>query len=159
MTTATTHGIPAERQTSQSIAARIPAAARMLMGLTFFIFGLSGFLHFLPQSPPPAPALAFAGALMGTGYMFPLIKSTEVVVGVLLLSNRFVPLALALIAPIVVNILAFHAFLAPSGLALAIVVVALEVLLAWTYRGVFRPMLASRVAQQSLRRAGQETAL
>jgi hypothetical protein len=81
--------------------------------------------------------------------MFPLIKGTEVTVGALLLSNRFVPLALALVAPIVVNIFAFHAFLEPAGLGLAAVVVGLEVYLAWAHREAFRPMLAARVATRS----------
>ena len=106
----------------------------------------SGFLSFLPQPSTPMPegAVAFAGALMKTGYLFPLIMGTQVIVGALLLSNRFVPLALTLIAPIVVNIFAFHAFLAPSGVGLAAVVLALEVYLAWAYRKAYRPMLAMR---------------
>jgi hypothetical protein len=71
---------------------------------------------------------------------------TQLIVGLLLLTNRFVPLALALIAPVVVNIVAFHIFLAPSGLPLALVVLVLEVYLAWAYRNAFRPMLAMRAA-------------
>ena len=81
---------------------------------------------------------------MATGYMFPLIFGTQVIVGALLLSNRFVPLALALIAPVVVNIVAFHVFLAPSGRPIAAVVLVLEVFLAWAYRKAYRSMLAAR---------------
>ena len=124
----------------------LPAGARVLMGLTFFIFGLNGFLNFIP--PPPKPmaegALAFLGALMKTGYMIKLIAGTQVLVGGLLLLNRFVPLALALIAPVVVNIVAFHLFLEPSGLGIALVVLVLELYLAWSYRSSYRPMLAMR---------------
>jgi hypothetical protein len=134
-----------ERATTKSISRHLPAAGRVLLGLIFFVFGLNGFLNFLPQpSNVPEGAAAFGGALFKTGYMFPLIKGTEVIVGVLLLSNRFVPLALALIAPIVVNIFAFHAILAPAGMALPVIIVALEAYLAWTYRDAFRPMLAAR---------------
>ena len=123
----------------------LPTAARTLMGLIFFVFGLDGFLHVIPAPDSvPAGAAAFGGALLNTGYMFPLIKGTEVVAGALLLANRYVPLALAVIAPVVVNIVAFHAFLAPSGLVLAAVVMALEVYLAWTRRDAYRPMLAAR---------------
>jgi hypothetical protein len=86
----------------------------------------------------------FLGALAATGYMFPLLKGTEVAAGLLLLSGRFVPLALALLAPVIVNIVAFHAFLAPAGMALPILVLALEIYLAWTRRASFRPMLAAR---------------
>jgi hypothetical protein len=133
--------------TTTSLTRHLTTAGRLLFGLTFFVFGLNGFLHFIPQpAGTPDGALAFAGALAKTGYMFPLIKGTEVLVGVLLLANRFVPLALALIAPNVVNILAFHAFLAPKGIAVALVIFVLEVALAWAYRDAFRPMLAPRVA-------------
>jgi len=116
------------------------------MGLVFFVFGLNGFLHFIQQPAPPAPAMAFFGALFATGYMLPLVMGTQLLVGVLLLSNRFVPLALALIAPIIVNIVAFHVALAPAGLPLALVVLAFELLLAWSYRAAFRAMLLPRVA-------------
>src|SRR5512140_1884683 len=102
--------------------------ARILMGLAFLVFGLNGFLHFIPQPKTPMPegAIAFAGALMKTGYMFPMVMGTQVLVGVLLLLNRFVPLALALIAPIIVNIIAFHIFLAPSGIGPGAVALLLE---------------------------------
>src|SRR4051794_25031235 len=95
----------------KSIPRYLVSAARVLMGLVFFVFGLNGFLHFIPQPKTmPEGAAAFGGALMKTGYMFPMIFVTQVLVGALLLSNRFVPLALALIAPVVVNIIAFHIF-------------------------------------------------
>jgi uncharacterized membrane protein YphA (DoxX/SURF4 family) len=121
--------------------------ARVLFGLMFFVFGLNGFLNFIPKptAPMPAGAGAFAGAMMATGYLFQLVKGTEVIVGALMLANRFVPLALALIAPVVVNIVLFHAVLAPSGVALPLVILALELYLAWSYRQAFLPMLAARV--------------
>lgn len=131
----------------KSFARYLPAAARILMGLLFFVFGLNGFLNFIPAPPPetmPEGAVAFGMALMGSGYMIPLVKGTEVLVGLLLLANRFVPLALTLIAPVVVNIFAFHVFLAPSGLVITFLVAALEIYLAWAYRSSFRPMLAPR---------------
>jgi uncharacterized membrane protein YphA (DoxX/SURF4 family) len=121
-------------------------AARIVLGLVFFVFGLNGFLHFLPQPPMSGPPAEFFGALFATGYMLPLIKGTEVVAGVLLLAGRYVPLALTLLAPVIVNILGFHLFLAPSGIGLPLVVLALEVVLAWSYRSAFRPLLRARVA-------------
>jgi uncharacterized membrane protein YphA (DoxX/SURF4 family) len=130
----------------KSIARFFPMIARILMGLMFFVFGLNGFLNFIPPPADPIPeqAMGFIVALMKTGYMLPLIAGTQLTVGVLLLVNRFVPLALALIAPVVVNIVAFHAFLQSLGLVMAIVVLALEVYLAWCYRRAYRPMLAAR---------------
>jgi len=127
-----------------SISSKLPSIARVVLGLAFFVFGLNGFLHFLPQPAMSGPPADFAGALFATGYMFPLIKGTEVVASVLLLSNRYVPLALAVLAPVLVNIVAFHAFLAPAGLALPIVLLALELYLARSYRDAFAPMLHAR---------------
>jgi hypothetical protein len=118
-----------------------PIAARYALGTIFFVFGLNGFLHFLPSPPMTPEAGAFAGALAATGYMFPLIKGTEVIVGALLLSNRFVPLALTLLAPVTVNIVAFHAFLAPAGLALPLLAIALQLYLAYAYRSAYRSVL------------------
>ena len=120
------------------------AAARLLLGLIFFVFGLNGFLHFLPQPPSTPEAMAFGGALAATGYMFPLIKGTEVLAGALLLSGRFVPLALTLLAPVVVNILGFHLFLAPKGLAVPLVALALGLYLAWTEREAYRALFVAR---------------
>jgi hypothetical protein len=125
-------------------ASKAPVIARYVLGAGFFVFGLNGFLRFLPMPPPPPAAGQFFGALLATGYMFPLIKGTEVLTSVLLLSNRFVPLALTVLAPILVNILGFHLFLAPGGLALPIVLTALEIYVAYSYRSAFAPMLKAR---------------
>ena len=124
---------------------KLAHGARILLGVLFVVFGANGLLHFLPMPPMSGPPAEFAGALAATGYMFPLIKGTEIVSGLLLLSNRFVPLALTLLAPVIVNIVAFHAFLAPSGIALPILVLALELFLARSYRDAFRGVLAARV--------------
>ena len=123
---------------------KLSTAARYLQGGVFLLFGLNGFFHFLPQPPMPAAAAGFGAALFATGYMFPLIKGTEVLSALLLLSNRFVPLALTIIAPVLVNILAFHAFLAPAGIALPLVLLATELVLAWSYRDAFAPMLKAK---------------
>ena len=116
-----------------------------MLGLVFFVFGLNGFLNFIPPPPTlPEKVAAFMSALMNTGYMLPLIAGTQLLVGVLLLSGRFVPLALVLLAPVIVNIVAFHLFLDRSGLVVALVVAALELYLAWSYRSAFRPLLAAK---------------
>ena len=116
------------------------------MGLPFFIGGLNWFFKFFPEPNPQMPegAAAFLGALMKSGYMMNLIMGTQLIVGTLLLLNRFVPLALALIAPFLVNAMAFHVFLERSGLPFASIFLALELYLAWSYRNAFRPMLAMR---------------
>jgi len=133
---------------SSGFTRHFPTIARILLGLPLFIFGLNGFLNFIPQPETPLPpkAVAFATALMESGYMMPLIGATMLIVGACLLVNRFVPLALALFAPFMVNSLAFHIFLEHSGLPMAAVFAGLELYLAWTYRAAFKPMLAARVA-------------
>ena len=132
--------------------------ARVLLGLVFIVHGVNGFLGVMPEVTAPVPdrALAFAAALVIAG-LFPFINAIEVVAGALLLSNRFVPLALALLAPIVVNILGFYvvlAGLAPMGTALACLTFGLEAYLAWSYRAAFRPMLAARTSPTSLDTGG-----
>jgi uncharacterized membrane protein YphA (DoxX/SURF4 family) len=129
----------------------LPGTARVLLGSLFFVGGLNGFLNFIPppSMPMPEAAVSFGMALMKTGYMFPLIKGTEVACGALLLFNRYVPLALAVLAPIVINIFAFHAFLTPGDIGMAASVVLLEVYLAWSYRTAFAPLLARRTTPAS----------
>jgi uncharacterized membrane protein YphA (DoxX/SURF4 family) len=135
-----------------------PTASRILLGLIFFVFGLNGFLQFIPAPPMPAAAGAYMGALAATGYMFPLIKSVEVIAGLLLLSNRFVPLALAVLAPNVVNILLFHAVLAPGGVVIALFVLALELFTTWSYRDAYASMLRARTAPKVSTTAAQVSA-
>jgi uncharacterized membrane protein YphA (DoxX/SURF4 family) len=125
----------------QKVIDTLPAVARIILGLAFFVFGLNGFLHFMPMPPMPDAASAFMGALAETGYFFPLLKTTETVAGALLLSGRLVPLALTLLAPVVVNIVAFHVALAPSGVAMPLVLAVLGIYLAWAYRDAFRGVL------------------
>src|SRR4051794_4978407 len=105
---------------------KLPLAVRILLGLVFFVFGLNGFLHFIPNQAMSGTAAAFMGGLAAAKYMFPLIKITEVVAGIMLLAGMYVPLALILLAPGIVNIVLFHAFLAPSGLPVALVILACE---------------------------------
>lgn len=140
------HAERAPRGVDQRLTRHSTGAARFALGAIFFVFGLNGFLNFIPTPAEgiPAGAMAFGAALMKTGYLFPLIKGTEVVVGALLLANRYVALALAVIAPVVVNIVAFHAFLAPAGLGMALFVLALELFLAWSHREVYAPLWSAR---------------
>ncbi|HTJ79114.1 MAG TPA: DoxX family membrane protein [Rariglobus sp.] len=125
----------------------IPTVVRFLLGLPLVVFGLNMFFNFIPQPSTPMPegAAAFAGALFKSGYMMQLIGVTQLVVGVMLVTNRFVPLALALFAPFMVNSIAFHVFLERSGLPMAGIFMAMELYLAWAYRAAYRSMLAAKV--------------
>lgn len=121
-------------------------AARLLLGLIFFVFGLNGFLHFIPMPPPSGESGAFLMALFATGYMFPLIKGIEVIGGLLLLANRAVPFALVILAPIIVNIAAYHLVLEP-GYGMVITLGVLTSYLAYVHREQFAPLFASKAAQ------------
>jgi uncharacterized membrane protein YphA (DoxX/SURF4 family) len=123
---------------------RLPTVARVFLGLAFLVFGLNGFLQFLPAPPPTGTAGTVIGAFVASGYLMALIKGTEIAVGLALLLNRFVPLALVVLAPIMVNIVLFHAFLAPAGTALPLVLLAAHLGLAWAYRGSFAGVLQAR---------------
>jgi uncharacterized membrane protein YphA (DoxX/SURF4 family) len=126
----------------------VPMIIRILLGLAFLASGLPALLGMMPQpkTPPPEAAMAFAMAMMKTGYLFQFVKGTETVVGLLLLLNRFVPLALVVLMPVLLNIVAFNAFLmpSPSSLAPALVLLAFELYLAWAYRDYYRVVLTAR---------------
>lgn len=121
----------------------IPLIARLLLGVIFLVFGLNGFLHFLPEPPMPAEAIAFIGGLNTGGHFFPFLKGIEVVSGLLLLGNRFVPLVLVILAPIIVNIVLFHLALAPNAVIVAILLT-LEIYLAYIHRSAFAPLLRAK---------------
>src|SRR5438445_167939 len=108
-----TESVFAVKEHRNARVARGPTVARILLGIVFLVFGANYFLHFIPAGPPPERALGFIMGHVGSGYFLPLLKVTEIVAALFLLSNRFVPLALAVLAPIVVNVVAFHVFLDP----------------------------------------------
>jgi uncharacterized membrane protein YphA (DoxX/SURF4 family) len=131
---------------TRKLTAYLPAIARSVLGAAFFVFGLNGFLNFIPPPTEPMPegAVSLGMAFMSSGYLFQLIKGTEVLAGLLLLCNRFAPLALVVLAPVLVNIVAFHIFLMPPGIGLSLVLAGLELYLAWVYRAAFAPLLTAR---------------
>ena len=124
---------------------------RVVLGALFVTFGLNGFLGFLPQPSVGPAAGAFLGGLAAAGYFFPLLAGVKVLAGLALLSNRFVPLALVVVAPIVVQALLFHAFLDPAGIAPALIVLAGGVVLAWAHRATFAPVLEPRAVVEEAR--------
>ena len=103
--------------------------ARLLLGLVFLVFGLNGFLHFIKAPMPTGIAGQFVAAIFASGYWV-VIFGVQVICGALFLLNRFVPLALVLIGPVIVNILATHALMGAPGLPMAVVVAILWAFLA-----------------------------
>jgi len=118
--------------------------ARILLGLLFTVFGLNGFLHFIPSSPPSGLAGQYVGALYVSHYLV-VVFLLQLIGGLLLLVNRFVPLALVLLGPVIVNILLFHAFLAPNGLPMALIAAILWLVVFAGVRKAFDGVLAQRV--------------
>ena len=115
----------------------IATIARVLLGCVFIFFGLNFFLQFLHMPPPPSgPAGDFAKALFVSHYFYA-VGALQLVGGVLCLVGRFVPLALTLLGPVIVNILLFHILLNPAGLPLAIVVSVLALIVLWHHRAAF----------------------
>jgi putative oxidoreductase len=103
--------------------------ARLLLGVIFLVFGLNGFLQFIHMPPPTGVAAQFFGAIFASHYYI-VIFAVQVLGGFLLLVNRFVPLALVILGPVIVNIFFFHTLMAPAGVPLAIVVVILWAIVA-----------------------------
>lgn len=122
----------------------VSTIARYLEGVIFLVFGLNGFLHFIPFPPPTGVAAQFMGALFVSHYLT-IIFGFQVIAGVLLLANRYVPLALAILAAVIVNILSFHALMAPGGLPLALFVTLLWVLIFVEVRPAFAPLFEARL--------------
>lgn len=120
--------------------------ARLLLGLVFVVFGLNGFLDFLSMGPMPTGlAGQFIGALFMSHYYW-VIAGLQILGGVLLLVNRFVPLALVLLGPVIVNILLYHLFLNISGVGLAIVVTILWFVVFYAHRQYFSGIFVQRAA-------------
>ncbi len=119
----------------------ITIGIQRVFGLVFIIFGLNGFFSFLPAFPPSAEAVAFYEAMSQTGYLIPFEKVTEIFCGAALLGNIYAPLAIAFLAPIVINIVLFHIFLNPAGLPMAIMILVAEFFLILAYKDNFRKVL------------------
>jgi putative oxidoreductase len=123
----------------------VALVARIVLGLMFTVFGLNGFLLFLP--PPahiPGNAGAFSGAMMASHYVY-LTAGAQVLGGVLLLANQYVPLALVILAAVIVNILAFHITMWPQSLVpFPVLVTILWFIVAWPLRAHFAPLFARK---------------
>ncbi|HMD43690.1 MAG TPA: DoxX family membrane protein [Candidatus Acidoferrum sp.] len=119
--------------------------ARILLGLIFLVFGANLIHSFLPMpTPPPGLQTQFMTVMFGSHYMF-FIGLVQFIGGLLLIINRFVPLALVLLGPVIVNILLFHGLMAPSGLPLALLVLSLWAILAWQARRNFAGIFTQRI--------------
>ena len=118
--------------------------ARYLLGFMFLVFGLNGFLHFIHQPPPPSQlAIQFFMAVSASHFMV-LVFAVQVIGAVLLLSGRFVPLALTILAPVIVNILNYHFTMDPSGMVPGLVAAILWFVVFIPIRSSFSALLLSK---------------
>ena len=117
--------------------------ARILLGLIFFLFGLNAFVRFLPIPAYHGTAETFLHLLIVTRYIF-IVKAIEVVGGALLLARRYIPLALTLLGPVVINIFIFHLLMDRSLLPVAVAILLLWSFLLWRYREYFRQLFVAR---------------
>jgi putative oxidoreductase len=128
----------------------VGSIARLLMGLEFTVFGSNGFLHFMQMKPPEGLAGQFLQVLVESKYVYA-VAALQLIGGLLLLANRYVPLALTLLGPVIVNILLFHFLMAPDGVAIAIAIITavLWFLVFWGVRSAFAGVFAARVPVSS----------
>ncbi len=118
--------------------------SRFLLGLIFLVFGLNGFLHFIPMPPPSGVAGQFLGAMFVSKYLL-FVSGLQVISGALLLIDRYVPLALTILGPIIVNILLFHGLMNPAGIGLAVFVTILWGVVFVGVRSAFAGIFEARV--------------
>lgn len=123
---------------------------RTLMGLLFLFASVTFLLNLITPPPMEGPIKTFNEGLAASGYFFTLLKITELVCGLMLVTGRFVPLALVILSPIIINILMVHIFLDRSGLPVALFLVLANIFLAYCYRDAFKPLLTSKYNADSL---------
>ena len=119
--------------------------SRILLGLIFVVFGLNGFLHFIPTHQFQGVAGQFIGAIF-TSHFYTVVFLTQIVSGLLLLANRYVPLGLLLLGPVIVNILGFHIFMSTTNLPLALLVTTLWLIVFFRVRSAFSGVFVQRIS-------------
>jgi uncharacterized membrane protein YphA (DoxX/SURF4 family) len=125
----------------------VAIVARILLGLAFLVFGLNGFLNFMHGQLPPGLAGTFLTTLVASHFVY-FVAAAQVIGGALLLVNRYVPLALALLAPVLYNILAFHITMQPSALLPGLICSILWLILVWRLRDYFAPLLVQKAVEK-----------
>jgi uncharacterized membrane protein YphA (DoxX/SURF4 family) len=118
--------------------------ARISLALIFVIYGVNYFIPLVSLPATSAAGQSLLDAFAASGFFLPLLRLTQVVTGVALLAGRFVPLALVIIAPIVVNIVLYDIFLDPAGLPMGLLLLALLSFLGWAYCDDYECLLRAR---------------
>ncbi len=118
---------------------------RTLMGLIFIASSVVVLAEIVePPTDLPPKVQTFQDGMEATGYLLYLIKVTELVCGLLLVSGRFVPLASVMIFPITLNIFLYHIFVYTEGLPVAIFLLVVNLVLAYVHRSSYSPLFKAK---------------
>ena len=118
---------------------------RILLGLLYLIFGLDYFLHFIPYQPEhTGAAAALKNGLMATGYIYPMMKTIQVVGGLSLIINRYAPFAAVVVFPISLNVFLFHTILVPSGWLMGVLLLGPNLFLGYAYRNYYKGLFVRK---------------
>ena len=121
------------------------AISRIVLGLIYFIFGLDYFLHFIPYQPShTGAAAALKNGLMTTGYLYPMMKTIQIVGGISLLFNRYAPFSAVALFPISLNVFLFHTILVPSGWFMGVLLLVPNLFLGYAYRKYYSGMFVRK---------------
>ena len=118
--------------------------ARLLLGLIFVVFGLNGFLNFLSMGPMPSGLAGQFVAALALSHYFWVVAALQIAGGALLLVNRFLPLGLVFLGPVIVNIILYHVFLNHAGMLMAVVVTILWLIVFYGHRQYFSKIFVQR---------------
>jgi putative oxidoreductase len=116
---------------------------RVLMGLLFLFSSIAFFFNLVPTPELTGNLKTFNDGVTASGYLMQLIKGTELICAIAFISGRFVPLAVVVIFPVIVNIVLVHSFLAPEGLPVAIALLLADLFLAYYYRDRYKTLVAA----------------
>ena len=125
------------------------SVSRYLLGLLFTVFGLNGFLHFIHQPPPANPVAIQFVVAAATSHFMAVVFLVQIIGGVLLLAGRFVPLSLAILAPVLVNILNYHITMDPGSIGIGLFATILWVIVFLRYRSSFAQIFQSSPSEKS----------
>lgn len=117
---------------------KVNIALRVLFGALFTWGALAFFLNLMPQPELTGDMGTFMAGLAASKYFFPLLKGTELICGLALLTGLFVPLAIVVLFPITVNIVCVHLFLAPEGMPMALIILLVHLYLAYSYKESYK---------------------
>ena len=119
--------------------------SRILLGFIYLVFGLDYYLHFIPYQPNhTGAAAAFKDGLMAAGYLYPMMKSIQIIGGISLLINRYAPFSAVVLFPISINVFLFHTILVPSGWFMGVLLIVPNLFLGYAYRKYYNGMFVRK---------------